>query len=158
MPDRHTSICTKRRRITSRFPDGGKLVSGRYGEIRGTLMRLFRTGKWRHFLTSLVALQLAVASLIPQGYMLDIFGGQNTIIICTADGLVSIPDPHQPEEEETAQAPCSFSTNIQPILAGNADVVSGYRVVRSAFAPTADPDDFSSRRYSPAQPRAPPIA
>lgn len=121
-------------------------------------MRLYRTGKWRHFLTSLFALQLAVASLIPQGYMLDIFGGQNTIVICTADGLVSIPDPHQPEEDEAAQTLCSFATNVQSILASNAGVDSLDQPIETAFVPTTAAGDFSSRRYSPAQPRAPPTA
>jgi len=103
-------------------------------------------------------MQLAVVSMIPQGYMIDVPGNQATIVICTGDGLVTIPDPQQHEDDQSERTLCSFSMNAQPVLAAAVSVVPVETPSLSGPAPVYNATAFSIRLFSSAQPRAPPVA
>lgn len=97
-------------------------------------------------------------ALVPQGYMLDAPGSGNTIVICTVDGLVTIPDPTQPQRDKPDHSLCSFSLHAQPVLIAAAVAMAVELPVTTATNTVRVAGDIHSRRYTPLLPRAPPTA
>lgn len=97
-------------------------------------------------------------ALVPQGYMLDAPGSGNTIVICTADGLVTIPDPTEPPRDDAEQSLCSFSLHAQPVLVATAIAMAVDLPAAATTITVRVAGDIHSRRFTPLLPRAPPTA
>src|SRR3569623_439473 len=91
------------------------------------MQRTGRNGWWRRGALALACLAFALRALVASGYMLapQGSGGALTIQICTAQGMISIPDPAQskgstPGKPAPAKAdphPCPYAATAAALKA-----------------------------------------
>ena len=133
------------------------------------MQRTGRNGWWRRSALALACLAFALRALVASGYMLAPQGphGAPTIQICTAQGMISVPDPAEskgsapgkPAPAKSDPHPCPYAAsaaalNAPSVLASPAP----FAVVTAANAPSAASDQRPGLGLAapPPQPTGPP--